>query len=89
MRTRPTMSATVALAAGMLALSAAGTAVADTNWNVHSPSMLCGTGTLSVQNSTSPCVARQGTEQDILKTRTEDVDLINRLEVALPAAVGG
>lgn len=79
----------VMAAATVLALSGVGTASADTNRNIHSPSQLCGPGLLTVQKSTSTCVARQTAEQEILKKRTQDVDLINRLNVAVPAAAAG
>ncbi|WP_267242590.1 hypothetical protein [Streptomyces sp. PR69] len=92
MRTRefPRLGLAAAVAAAVLgSLGAAGTAVADTNINVHSPSMACGTGSLSHSSTTSPCVARQGVEQEVMKSRTQDTDLINRLDVAVPALVGG
>ncbi|NGO72463.1 hypothetical protein [Streptomyces boncukensis] len=89
MGSRQLVGATVAMAVGVLALSAAGPAAADTNVNVHSPSMMCGTGPLSASGSTSVCAARQGAEQEVLKSHTRDVDLINRLEVAVPATAGG
>ncbi|KPI13169.1 hypothetical protein OV450_8352 [Actinobacteria bacterium OV450] len=89
MRTRYIAGAVVATAASVLVVSAAGSAAADTNFNVHSPSMLCGTGTLSLQRSTSVCAARQDAEQEVIKSHTQDVDLINRLAVAVPATTGG
>lgn len=79
---------TAALAAGALVLAAAGGAAADTNINTHSPSMLCDAGPLAVTNAPSSCEARQSVKQGVLKTHTEDVDLINRLDIAIPAALG-
>ncbi|MGD9485864.1 hypothetical protein WDH52_21860 [Streptomyces sp. TRM70308] len=87
MRTHQFVGA-VGLAAGVLVLSAAGGAVADTNINTHSPSMLCDTGPLAVTPAPSSCEARQSVKQGVLKTHTEDVDLINRLDIAIPAALG-
>ncbi|MBB1245162.1 hypothetical protein GL263_16515 [Streptomyces durbertensis] len=77
-----------ALAAGALVLATAGGAAADTNINTHSPSMLCDTGPLAVNPPASTCEARQNVKQGVLKTHTEDVDLINRLDIAIPATLG-
>ncbi len=87
MRTRQFVGA-AALAAGVLVPAAAGGAVADTNINTHSPSMLCDTGPLAATTAHSSCEARQSVRQGVLKTHTEDVDLINRLDIAVPAALG-
>ncbi|SFC93241.1 hypothetical protein [Streptomyces aidingensis] len=88
MRMRHLWGAAV-VAAGVLGpVVGAGTAVADTNINTHSPSMMCQTGQLSASASTSACVARQSVDQGVLKTHTRDVDLINRLDIVVPAALG-
>ncbi|MGC9497297.1 hypothetical protein [Streptomyces sp. WG7] len=87
MRTRQFVGA-AALAAGVLVPAAAGVAAADTNINTHSPSMLCDTGPAAATTAHSSCEARQSVKQGVLKTHTEDVDLVNRLDVAVPAALG-
>ncbi|GAA3379538.1 hypothetical protein GCM10020367_63500 [Streptomyces sannanensis] len=89
MRTRHLVGAAAVVAVGMLGPIAVGAAAADTNINVHSPSMMCDTGTLSASSSTSACVARQGVEQEVIKSRTRDMDVVNRLDVAVPTALGG
>ncbi|MFJ7242905.1 hypothetical protein ACIQWB_38135 [Streptomyces olivaceus] len=88
MRTRQFVM-TAALAAGILVATATAEAVADTNINTHSPSMLCDTGPLALTSAHTSCEARQSARQGVLKTHTEDVDLINRLDVAVPATLGG
>ncbi|MGK5629496.1 hypothetical protein [Streptomyces sp. URMC 123] len=78
------LMATIAL----LALAPAGTAWADSNRNVHSPSILCGPGPLTVSRTHEPCVARQTGTQRIVKEGTTDFDGINYIAAAVPGTVG-
>ncbi|MEE1926801.1 hypothetical protein V1J52_01155 [Streptomyces sp. TRM 70351] len=86
----PLLPAAVA-AAALTLLGAAAPAVADTNRNVHSPSLLCGPGPLTLSGpdgTESECLARQLATQRITESGTSSVSLLDYVAAAVPATVG-
>ncbi|RKN08343.1 hypothetical protein [Streptomyces radicis] len=91
MRRKPLATLLAALAAAAALTATAGQAAADTNRNVHSPSLLCGPGPLSAtapEGARSTCAARQVAAQRVTKSGTRDASLIDYVSAALPATVG-
>ncbi|MEE1926802.1 hypothetical protein V1J52_01160 [Streptomyces sp. TRM 70351] len=79
-------AATAAVAAGLLALSTAGPARADTNDNVADPPLACAASLLALDTGRI-CRTEQRVTQEIDKRGTSDAGLIGFLDVVVPAEV--